>query len=173
MTTWATELGLEFSPEPFRINFEQLTVEVSRSGYYLPLYRMGSGKNWLGCHILAHFALHSFFIDNHRPVPRFLFLDQPTQVFYPPDDVDKAGGEIADLKVRQTSESEDRDIVQRIFGWIFKRTQEFNKTTGFQVVITDHAELRTPEFVAAQIDLPRWREGVNSLVPPEWISGAN
>ncbi|HZZ71599.1 MAG TPA: DUF3732 domain-containing protein [Pirellulales bacterium] len=169
MTTWASELQLEFATEPFRINFEKLTVEVSRNGYYLPLYRMGSGKNWLGCHLLAHFALHSFFIAKRRPVPRFLFLDQPTQVFYPPDDVDKAGGEIKDLKVRQASESEDRDIVQRIFDWIFQRTEQFDKVSGFQVIVTDHAELRTPKFRAAQIDLPRWREGVNSLVPPDWL----
>lgn len=170
MTTWATELRLEFAPEPFRIDFEQLTVEVSRSGYRLPLYRMGSGKNWLGCHLLAHFALHSYFISKLRPVPRFLFLDQPTQVFYPPEEVDNEGGEITNLKVRQASESEDRDIVQRIFSWIFQRTEQFNKKGGFQVIVTDHAELRTPEFLAAQIDRPRWREGVNSLVPPDWLS---
>jgi len=171
MATWAGQLRLEFVPEPFRLNFEQLTVEVSRDGYYLPLYRMGSGKNWLGCHLLAHFALHSYFILKRRPVPRFLFLDQPTQVFYPPDDVDQAGGEVTNLEIRQASGSEDRDIVQRIFSWIFQRTKEFNGEGRFQVIVTDHAELDTPEFRAAQVDLPRWREGVNSLVPPDWISG--
>jgi flagellar motility protein MotE (MotC chaperone) len=169
MTTWASELQLEFAPEPFRINFEQLTVEVSRSGYHLPLYRMGSGKNWLGCHLLAHFAMHSYFIAKRRPVPRLLFLDQPTQVFYPPDDVDRAGGEVKDLKVRETGQSEDRNIVQRIFDWIFQQTKQFNKKGRFQVIITDHAELNTPEFRAARIDKPRWRTGVNSLVPPDWL----
>lgn len=93
------------------------------------------------------------------------------QLRYPPEEVDEAQGETADLEVRGTRSSEDRDIVQRIFAWIFEETRIFNQISGFQVIITDHAELTSPEFRAAQIDLPRWRAGENSLVPPDWISG--
>lgn len=169
MTQWAVDLKLEFASHPFRINFEELTVEVSRNGY-LPLYRMGSGKNWLGCHLIAHFAIHGFFLHGNRPVPRFLFLDQPTQVFFPPDEVDKARGVTDKLAVREAHPSEDRDIVQRIFGWIIRQTENLNAIRGFQVIVTDHAELDTPEFRESQIDLPRWRTGGNSLVPDDWIS---
>lgn len=170
MTRWATELKLEFAPDPFRINFQELTVEVSRNGA-LPLYRMGSGKNWLGCHLIAHFALHEYFLKHRRPVPSFLFLDQPTQVFYPPEEVDRASGETANLTLREANASEDRDIVQRIFGWINKLTSEFNKMRGFQVIVTDHAELNTDQFRKAKIDPPRWRTDGNSLIPLDWIEG--
>jgi hypothetical protein len=170
MTEWAEQLKLEFASEPFRINFDELTVEVSRTGYQLPLYRMGSGKNWLGCHLIAHFALHSYFVQKRRPVPRFLILDQPTQVFYPPDDVDNADGDTTNLKPREVGGSEDRDIVERMFKWLFERSTALNEKAGFQLIVTDHAELRTDQFKAAQVDLPRWREGVNSLVPPDWLS---
>lgn len=166
MTRSAIDLSLEFAPHPFRIDFENLTVEVNRNGDALPLYRMGSGKNWLGCHLIAHFALHAYFIANNRPVPRFLVLDQPTQVFYPPDKVDAANGEIE--FIHSESESEDRDIVQRMFNWIFQQTAILNDGGNFQVIITDHAELRTGEFEQAQIDLPRWRPGGNSLIPNAW-----
>lgn len=169
MTAWAGELQLEFAPNPFRINFQDLTVEVSRNGR-LPMYRMGSGKNWLGCHLISHFALHQYFLKHRRPVPNFLFLDQPTQVFYPPEEVDRASGETTNLVLREADPSEDRDIVQRIFSWIAERTAEFNKIGGFQVIITDHAELNTTGFVESLIDRPRWGTGRNSLVPLDWPS---
>lgn len=170
MTKWASALRLEFAGDPFRIDFKNLAVEVSRSGSSLPvpLYRMGSGKNWLGCHLIAHFALHQFFIENHRPVPRFLFLDQPTQVFYPPDEVDSAKGDVANVKLREADPSEDRDIVSRIFKWIFKQTSELNKTSGFQVIVTDHAELQTEQFQNALTDKPRWMPRTHGLIPSEW-----
>ena len=47
--------------------------------------RIGSAGNWLACHLLAHLSLHDFFVAASRPVPRFLILDQPIQVYYPPD----------------------------------------------------------------------------------------
>ena len=30
-----------------------------------------------------YFALQSYFINAKRPVPSFLFLDQPSQVYFP------------------------------------------------------------------------------------------
>lgn len=52
----------------------------------VPMAQMGSGQNWLWCHLLAHLALHKWFVEKGRPVPRFLILDQPTQVYYPAEE---------------------------------------------------------------------------------------
>ena len=163
MSHWAESLGLEFSGDPFRINFEDLSVEVSRQSGILPLYRMGSGKNWLGCHLLAHFALHQYFVENRRPVPRFLVLDQLTQVFFPPEDVDANAGEAP-----PSVKSEDRAIVARIFAWIFKQTAAINNVGPFQVIVLDHAEIATADFQAARIEPERWRPDGVCLIPNDW-----
>lgn len=169
MTEWASALQLEFSGNPFRIDFQKLTVEVIRqdSPLPIPLYRMGSGKNWLGCHLISHFALHDLFVKQSRPIPRFLILDQPTQVFYPPDEVDNKAGDVSDLTPKQADPSEDRDIVQRIFGWIFSQTKKINESGGFQVIVTDHAELQTEDFQQAHAE-PRWLSPNRGLIPSDW-----
>ncbi|WP_432185745.1 DUF3732 domain-containing protein, partial [Streptomyces tendae] len=41
---------------------------------------MGSGENWVGCHVNVHLALHHCSSPQGRPVPRLLMLDQPTQI---------------------------------------------------------------------------------------------
>ena len=51
----------------------------------IPMSRMGSGENWVGYHLIGHLALHKWFALQKRPVPRFLFLDQPSQVYFPPE----------------------------------------------------------------------------------------
>ena len=59
----------------------------------IPMERMGSGENWVGYHLIAHFALHRWFAERHRPVPRFVFIDQPSQVYFPEDEELAAAGE--------------------------------------------------------------------------------
>ena len=77
----------------------------------IPMDRMGSGENWVGYHLIGHLALHSWFVEHARPVPRFLFLDQPSQVYFPPEkDVD---GSINALQ------NDDRIALLRIFQLIF------------------------------------------------------
>ncbi|MCX4966163.1 DUF3732 domain-containing protein [Streptomyces sp. NBC_00654] len=49
----------------------------------LPLTRIGSAKNHIGYHLVAHLALHTYLRRSNRPVPGFLMLDQPTQAFFP------------------------------------------------------------------------------------------
>jgi len=39
--------------------------------------------------LAAHLALHQWFATRSRPVPHFLFLDQPSQIYFPPEkDID-------------------------------------------------------------------------------------
>ena len=65
--------------------------------------RLGSGENWVGYHLIAHFAIHKWFVSQERPVPRFLFVDQPSQVYFPADrDIDGS---------MEGIENEDREAV--------------------------------------------------------------
>ena len=84
-------------------------------------------------------------------------LDQPTQVFYPPDPTEDRSVEELD--------DEDRQAVRRLFRLIFDVTEALSP--DFQVIITDHADLNEDWFQEAVIE--KWRDRVK-LVPESWCS---
>ena len=118
---------------------------------------MGSGENWVGYHLIAHLALHEWFTKRNRPVPRFLFLDQPSQVYFPAEkDVD---GSLDPL------DEDDRHAVSRMFRFVFEVVEAISP--GFQVIITEHADLNEESFQAAVVG--KWRG--EKLVPYDWPHG--
>ena len=120
--------------------------------------RMGSGENWVGYHIIAHLALHDWFTRKQRPVPRFLFLDQPSQVYFPAErDVEGSMAVLPD---------DDRIAVARMLKLVVDVVHEL--APGFQVVITEHAEVTEDWYRDAVVE--RWR-GVRKLVPEDWRAG--
>ena len=149
MTTWAKELEMEYAGSPYRLDFGKVTVVVDH-GRPIPLKEMGSGANWLGSHLITMFGLHKFFINNNRPVPNFLFLDQPSQVYFPE-------GSTAD---------EDMDIhaVTKVFDFIRERVDELDGK--MQVIVVDHAKLDSDEFKAETIE--DWKNTGVKLVPVDW-----
>ncbi|MFD1851052.1 DUF3732 domain-containing protein [Oceanobacillus bengalensis] len=156
MTRWAEELGLEHSGDPVRLNLKDTTVVVDREDRPIPLYRMGSGENWVGYHLIAHLALHSYLTEHERPVPRFLFLDQPTQVYYPRDKDTLLQGSIDNLK------DDDREAVNKMFDLIMDVVEMLDHK--FQIIITDHADIANDKFQNAIIE--RWRG--QALIPDSW-----
>jgi hypothetical protein len=123
---------------------------------------MGGGENWLGCHLIAYLALHKYFIDEKRPVPSFLVLDQPTQVYFPAPRYNALEGTPEELT------DEDRTAVNRVFEFLFDVCEEL--TPNLQIIVMDHANLPDERFQSALIEQP-WRGG-RALVPEAWI-GAN
>jgi hypothetical protein len=155
MTAWARELQLEHSRHPLRFNLKKLTIVADTPDGPLPMERMGSGENWVGYHLIGHLALHNWFAEHKRPVPRFLFLDQPSQVYFPAEkDTD---GTIDSL------ENEDREALKRMFRLIFDVVKQLSPQ--FQVVITEHADLKEDWYDDAVVQ--RWRGGAK-LVPDDW-----
>lgn len=149
MTNWAKELQLEHCDYPYRLDINNLTVVVDRERP-VPLQQLGSGANWLGCHLIALFALHKYFIENHRPVPQFLFIDQPSQVYFPPETND---------------DNVDSQQIRVIFGFIQKITSELYP--NMQVIVVDHADIKEDYFQQAIIE-KWWNEG-EALIPTSWI----
>lgn len=161
MTEWAGVLQLEHAGNPYRLDDKRLTVVADRD---LPIVmeRMGSGENWLGCHLLALLALHSHFVRRRRPVPNFLFLDQPSQVYFPSEDSYKAlEGEASNLE----EVGADVLAVQRMFNFLFDRVEEL--APNFQVIVTEHANLPDERFRQALVEEP-WRGG-RALIPVDWL----
>ncbi|MFE6483089.1 DUF3732 domain-containing protein [Streptomyces sp. NPDC057757] len=94
----------------------------------LPLNRIGSAKNWIGYHLVAHLALHTYLRRHDRPVPAFLMLDQPTQAFFPEKIHDAATVEDADWATVTRYFELLRDVAQLNDG-------------ALQIVVCDHANL--------------------------------
>ncbi len=152
MSEWAKELRLEHSEYPLRLDLNRLTVVADSNDGPIPMERMGSGANWVGCHLISHLALHKWFVKHNRPVPRFLFIDQPSQAYYPEDQPWEQAG------------SEDREAVKKMYQIALKVVQKLNPK--FQIIITDHANFDEAWFQECIVE--RWRDG-KKLVPEEWL----
>ncbi|AJW71228.1 DUF3732 domain-containing protein [Nitrosopumilus adriaticus] len=156
MTRWARELKLEHSEFPVRINMSTANIIIDSEEGSIALDEIGSSENLLGYHLVTFFALHEYLRNHKRPVPGFLFLDQPSQVYFPKDTEFDDMKEVLD---------EDRENVLKIYKFIFKRTKEIPE---FQVIITDHADINDKKFQSVINE--RWRDGM-ALIPREWIEG--
>jgi hypothetical protein len=121
--------------------------------------KMGSGENWVGYHLIAHLALHQWFSERKRPVPRFLFLDQPSQVYFPLEK--DANGTMALVS------EDDRVAVSRMLKLVFEVVSAASQhdSDGLQVIITEHADINEDWFQNAIVE--RWRQG-KKLVPDDW-----
>jgi hypothetical protein len=155
MTQWARDLGLEHSKYPLRLDIKNLTIVADTADGPVPMARMGSGENWVGYHLIAHLALHQWFVQRQRPVPSFLFLDQPSQVYFPADK--DAGGSMDSVS------EDDRIAVRRMFQLVFDAVREV--APGLQVIVTEHADIDQDWYQASVIE--RWRGGLK-LVPEDW-----
>lgn len=155
MTDWARELDLEHSKYPLRLDIKKLTIVADTVDGPVPMDRMGSGENWVGYHLIGHLALHEWFTQRDRPVPRFLFLDQPSQVYFPPEkDVDGSMALIGE---------DDRHAVSRMFRFVFDVVAGISP--GFQVIMTEHADINEEWYQSSVVE--RWRGG-RALVPTDW-----
>jgi hypothetical protein len=155
MTVWAKGLDLEHSKFPLRLDLKKLTIVADTADGPVPMDRMGSGENWVGYHLIGHLALHEWFTQRVRPTPRFLFLDQPSQVYFPPEK-DHEGS------MALISEN-DRLAVSRMFKFLFDVVAALSPK--LQVVVTEHADLNENWYQEAVVE--RWRKGAK-LVPDDW-----
>lgn len=154
MTKWAKALQLEHSDNPYRLDLNKVTVVVDKPERPVPLKQLGSGSNWVGVHLIAYFALQRFFVNANRPVPRFLFLDQPSQVYFP-----------SELDEKQI----DWNEVNKMYQFIIDRTNQLNGK--LQVIVVDHADLKEDSF--RQFICENWWPIDKNLVPIDWYENTS
>ena len=160
VSRYIQQFEAEFSPYPARLNLPQLTIIFDRPERPVPMSRTGGGENHLAYHLSALLALHLFSAQNNRPIPRFLLIDQPTQVYFPSEQVYKD----ADGSVQKTESDADLEAVHRLFTLLLKFTEE--DVPGFQLIVTEHANLRDQWFQDALVEQP-WTKPP-ALVPEVW-----
>lgn len=151
-----SEIGKYFdfedSYKPINLKFSLNSFDLYHDGEEEKIYlrSMGSGANWLYCHITLFLALHQYFIELEHDgfnvaIPSILFLDQPTQVYFPNFQHDNA--EIFDTKDianLEHKENIDGDIkaVTHLFIRLAKYCHDLKEQFGYapQIIITDHAD---------------------------------
>lgn len=156
MTSLAQKLALEHSEIAVRLDVNKLTIFVETEESSVPLNAIGSAANLIGYHLVAHLALHEFFVERDRPVPRVLILDQPTQAYYQSEE-SKESGKPSDA---------DREAVAAMFKAMLDITQRLSPS--LQVIVIDHANLEESWFQDAVEH--NWRDG-EKLIPESWLDG--
>lgn len=120
------------------------------------LSEMGSGANWLACHLSLFIALlHLNCREKNSTIPSFLFIDQPSQVYFPT----KYGEAEEGLE-----EKTDENIMQvrNIFKVIIEALTAIEDECGFlpQIVVMEHAdEVEFDKYVRA-----RWKKDGEKLI---------
>jgi len=163
ITHYSSFLDIDNPYSPVEIDIKNLTLKIiigSRQNY---LWEIGSGANWMGYHLATFLAFHEHFLSlDKSSVPTFLFLDQPTQVYFPEEWPEE--DEIQDQKDDKHS---DFYQARKIFKALSKSIE---RTKGeFQLIVTDHA----PELTWDGIDhinfVADWR-GDQALIPESWLN---
>lgn len=152
MTSMAQRLGLEHAETSVRIDLSRLTVVADTPTG--PVYMdtgIGSAKNWVGYHLAATLSLQAHFLNEHRPVPSFLVLDQPSQAFFPSDRSDENASD-EDRRDALAQFELMRDVVEELDGRL-------------QIIVLEHADFDEPWFREAVVE--RWRDG-QALIPRAW-----
>lgn len=165
-------INLHFSFETF--DLYHLTPEKEK----IYLRSMGSGANWLYCHVTLFLALHKYFAELgvKCAIPSILFLDQPTQVYFPTFNRDNSESfeEQKRQEAEQRTEKEkpvDEDIkaVENLFSRLSIYCSELELKNGFspQIIVTDHADnliLSNGVLFESLVNGNRWR--MRGLINP-------
>ena len=124
--------------------------------------KTGGGANHLAYHLGALLALHRYTSNYKKPMPSFLFIDQPTQVYFPSEQVYKA----ASGTVEETERDSDLEKVRKLFAMLHRFATE--ESPGFQIIVTEHANLRDEWFQNSLVESP-WTKPP-ALVPDDWTA---
>lgn len=155
INTKMTEIGNRFdfeeSYKPVNLKFDLETFDLwcqkdERTRVFLR--SMGSGANWVYSHLALFMSLHYQFAARSSEgckIPPILFLDQPTQVYFPAS-IDDAESfrpkELAKQSKREERADADIDAVTNMFTQFAKFCQETANEVGVmpQIIVTDHAD---------------------------------
>lgn len=152
------ELGNHFNFEetykPSKLRFDVETFDLwyqQNASARVYLRSMGSGANWLYSHLALFMSLHYQFAalsGKGCKIPPILFLDQPTQVYFPAllDDADDFDANALAKQARREGDvDEDMSAVTNMFTQLAKFCDETGKKTGVtpQIIVSDHADKLT------------------------------
>ena len=131
-------------------NYDIYQLQHNKDKVYLS--EMGSGANWISCHIALFLSfLHFFTNQNDSSIPTIMFFDQPSQVYFP------------EGSNKDNPSAKDLDAVSNIYTTIFNEIKSIETNTGVlpQIIIVDHVDgslLKCKEEFESHICC-NWRNG--------------
>jgi hypothetical protein len=135
-------------------------VVIDRPERPILMNNTGGGSNHLAYHLAALLSIHHYSFNQRRPIPAFLMLDQPTQVYFPSEERYKASSG----SVEDTERDSDLEKVRSLFEMLYKFCTEECK--GFQIIVSEHANMRDDWFQESLVEQP-WTKPP-ALIPDEW-----
>lgn len=148
--------GLDFEEEykPINLSFSLCSGDFDialRSGdMEVSLGEMGSGANWLSCHVALFLSFLRFFASRQKcPMLLTMFFDQPSQVYFPTDHFES------------NETNSDMAAITSIYKTIIDEVNSImvDCDTDVQLIITDH------------INLAERYQGFKDNLVDEWRSG--
>lgn len=150
MNNIGSHFEFEETYKPLNLKFDLNTFDLYHTvnNEKIYLHSMGSGANWLYSHLSLFLALLRFFcsIGKQSAIPSLLFLDQPSQVYFPesiqdngvkfdPEAIKKSQGKEDEL-------TEDLRAVTNLFTQLAKFCDETEMMTGIkpQIIVLEHAD---------------------------------
>jgi hypothetical protein len=171
MADLGNRFEFEDSYRPINLRFSLTTFDLwhETADRKVFLRAMGSGANWLYCHLTLFLALQRFFcsLGDSCCIPSILFIDQPSQVYFPsvldsgtefvPERLAKIEGE-----ARKRPVDEDVKAVTNLYSQFVRFCKETLSATGIepQLIVTDHADnlvLEDGVEFEALVQGRRWR----------------
>lgn len=127
----------ELKPIDFYFDIDKFIFKHKHKGDEIRLDEMGSGANWLACHLSIMLSFLQLSCENEKSViPTFLMLDQPSQVYFPrttiKGNMDNEELEKYDDNIQQ---------VRKIFKVLDSEIELISKSCGFkpQIIVLEHA----------------------------------
>lgn len=168
------QLEFEESYKPIDLRFSLETFDLwnEMGGRSVYLRAMGSGANWLSCHVSLFLALQRYFCElgDNCSIPTTLFFDQPSQVYFPsvldnPEEF--SAKDIAEKEGDSRTRKVDEDItaVTNLYSALVRFCKDTFDKTGIepQIIVTDHADKlkinndNTTESFEKLVNGRRWR----------------
>ncbi|MBV7271484.1 DUF3732 domain-containing protein [Clostridium sp. PL3] len=118
----------------------ELSLRGKNRGEKVILSEMGSGANWVSCHIALFLSLLRYFASQGEksPMPTMMFFDQPSQVYFPQDNLE-------DTKKSNIETEKDKQAVTKMYKVMFDEIEDTYKDTETkpQLIVVDHVNYST------------------------------
>lgn len=154
----------------------ELSIRFNRTPGTKPdyLWEIGSGENWMAYHLATLLALHSIFLrrGGASPVPTFIVIDQPSQVYFPSDSFEQVVDGTPRPQSRPDRRSRrlnDLESTKQIFRALARAQRKFEG--ALQIIVLDHADQHAWGDLDNVKGIETWRNESDWLIPQHWIAG--
>lgn len=148
MNELSKNLNFEEEYRPVKLNFgladESFDLyQLQNNKEKIQLYEMGSGANWVSCHIALFLSLLRYFAtQKNSPMLLTMFFDQPSQVYFPQGEYEDTFMQEDLTNSEKLQKQADLEAVDMMYKTIFDEVNSIKDDTNIfpQLIIVDHVD---------------------------------